>query len=321
MVDQTEKDCGICTQKIEESYQSPCNHEFCLSCILMWSNTLNAVNVATTCPMCRADVDRQGILDLHALKLRNESQERQLSIENFLRLRHVQLQPHGYQLIIKPDNEWIANLKSVITLMKKSNSENRLSASNRLHNNSFNASARVSGGISVDPSTLFLKIGDKNLVFETPILQCYYHSGLNEPYNTGPYFLSRSDNNDFSVFEQLDEVFKEFLAEPGFDYGYLLKKPQNVNAAPISCLKFQLGVHKDTPNIPLSSLFTNTNNDDPKEIVSKLKDKCKYSCRILFSISFIKITSTRTTYPKMRVVYVKCDEMPQQSKYAFLADN
>lgn len=299
---EVKEDCSICSEKLQEGYLAPCNHEFCLSCILAWSNTLNAVNAPTNCPMCRTNLDRQAIMDLHAVRLRNENQERLLSLQDFLRLRGVSLQPRGYQLVIKPDNEWLANLNSVITLMKKGrdsrNPINRLNIEN-----------------------LLLKINDKNLVFETPLFKCRFHDGLNEQFNTGPYLLATSANNDFSVFEQLDEVLKDYLNEPGATYGYLLKKPRNPELNSTSCMKFQLGTLKDTPNNVLdSSLFTNSNNDDPNVIIHQLKNKGKYNCRILFTINFIKVGDMRTVYPKMKVVYLKCDEV-EEPKYSFLGEN
>jgi hypothetical protein len=82
--------CSICTDIVQENYKTVCNHEFCLPCILAWSNTLQLNRSDTSCPTCRRPISRQDILMEHNQRLRNAPNNQLVSIEAFIRLKGVQ---------------------------------------------------------------------------------------------------------------------------------------------------------------------------------------------------------------------------------------
>uniref|UniRef100_A0A8C4UA41 RING-type domain-containing protein n=1 Tax=Falco tinnunculus TaxID=100819 RepID=A0A8C4UA41_FALTI len=52
MAKETEWNCSICHEaETEVAYVVPCNHLFCLGCIMRW------VEMGTSCPLCRRMIE------------------------------------------------------------------------------------------------------------------------------------------------------------------------------------------------------------------------------------------------------------------------
>ncbi len=72
------QDCPICYKTIENKIITPCNHEFCYSCLSKWITTLKnnryksiiEKRIVITCPVCRQSIENVRIQRFRKSKLR-----------------------------------------------------------------------------------------------------------------------------------------------------------------------------------------------------------------------------------------------------------
>lgn len=267
------KDCPICTEPIKEPYIAVCKHEFCLQCILLWSNSLRVANNATSCPMCRHVIDHNDILCLHSKKFPAEDNNKILSVEDFIRLNGVKkigYHANDYILDMK-HSDWMNALDSVLRFKK-------------IHNNI----ATIEKSI--------LKVGDSNILFQTPKLLCLYIDGSSNRFQQTTFNAFSRDNteNDFAEFDMLDKIFMSRLAVDN-NYKSLIKESPN---AP-NCITFKC--EPATCNIFDSS-------GQPMDI-KELKNRSKLMCCFLVRIVFVKVHGA-IMHPIMTAIQVKCDNLP-----------